>query len=108
MTGYATDGQLSYLEDALSANALYDGHYDRLWKILEAARIDMRRRGDGAPLSARQAAEIRVWLDRQIAGLHAVTPLRRQIPGCRHRADRNGNCVTCGAEMPGPSLRGAR
>lgn len=101
---YATDAQLSYLEDALSANQLYSGHYDRLWAILEAARIDERQRGDGTPLSSRQAADIRVWLDRQIARLHAVTPLRRRIPGCHHVADRHGNCVTCGAEMYDASL----
>jgi hypothetical protein len=103
MTFYpATDEQITYLEQTLTQHKLYAGHYDRLSAMLEAHRIDERCPGDGTPIERRHADQIIAWVNRQI-GIDNLRPLPRV--GCRHRADRNGNCVTCGAEMYDTSAR---
>jgi hypothetical protein len=108
----ATETQIEYLEKTLTQHELYWGHYDRLWAMLEAHRIaeaaDARGvERDGALMSRYQTDLIIGWVNRQI-GHRNLRPLPEgpaRRPGCRHRADRNGNCVTCGAEMADPGLR---
>jgi len=62
---YATDKQVSYLEALLTQHKLYDGHYDRLWKILEAHRIDQRTPGDGTRMTREAASQAIDWVKRQ-------------------------------------------
>ncbi len=103
MTTYpATDEQITYLEQTLTQHTLYAGHYDRLWSMMEAHRIDERCPGDGTRIERRHADQIIAWVNRQI-GIDNLRPLPRA--GHRHTADRNGNCVTCGAEMYDTSMR---
>jgi hypothetical protein len=126
----ATATQIDYLEKTLTQHELYFGHYDRLWAMLEAHRIDERTPGDGTPIGRYHADQIIGWVNRQI-GYRYLRPLPEgparpatrntpagasawafedaeaasMRPGHRHYADRNGNCVTCGAEMADPGLR---
>ena len=107
----ATDDQITWIESFLTHRNLYLGHFDRLWKLLEMHRLNERDRSDGSPISREHADRIVGWLYRKHgAGSGQPQP---QLwnggavlgnPGCRHHADRNGNCVTCGAEMFDPSL----
>jgi|SRR6266705_1934034 len=93
----ATSDQITWLENTLTAHELYAGDYDRLWSALEAHRIDERTPGDGSRIAYDHAEEIIAWVRRQTG----------QAPpriGCAHRADRNGNCIGCGAELTDPSL----
>jgi len=62
---YASDAQLSRIERTLTANNLYHNDWDRLWHILEAARVDERERGDGTPIYKGHATQIITWLARQ-------------------------------------------
>lgn len=63
---YATDAQISYLERLLTDNELHTGDYDRLWKILEAHRIDMRTPGDGTRMLKSTASDAIDWVKRQV------------------------------------------
>jgi hypothetical protein len=64
---YATTPQIELLEKLLTEHKLYDGHYDRLWSILEAHRVDMRNPGDGTRMLKQQASDSIDWVKRQIA-----------------------------------------
>jgi len=65
--GRARNDTISAIEDILVRNELYAGAYDRLWKELQAHRIDERQRGDGSPMSQARAAMIYGWLARRQA-----------------------------------------
>lgn len=108
----ATSDQLTWIEEFLTQRGLHFNEFDRLWKILEAARIDQRNPGDGTPISYEHAEQIRSWLyHNHGAGSGQPQPSYRstsypgKLSGHTHRADRNGNCDVCGAEMFDPSLR---
>lgn len=58
----ASSKQLGFMEDILTRNGLYHNEFERLWKMLEAARIDERTPGDGTPISMQRAHEIIQWL----------------------------------------------
>lgn len=61
----ATDAQIGRIENTLTANQLYSGDFDRLWKILEAHRIDQRNPGDGTPMRKQTASRTIDWLTAQ-------------------------------------------
>ena len=61
----ASAAQLSRLERTLTDNDLHGGHYERLWAILEAARIDERTPGDGTPFPPAQASATIDWVGAQ-------------------------------------------
>lgn len=83
---FATDGQISALEKMLTKHELYTGHFDRLWKLLKAHRIDVRTPGDGTRMSYDLAVRTTAWLDEQVARLQnpswqeasLLTPIVRQ------------------------------
>jgi hypothetical protein len=106
MATIASSAQITEIEQFLTARELHFNEYDRLWAILEAHRIDERCPGDGTPIAAGHAARIMAWLRRNA---DRDAPQQRPVQvGCRHVADRNGNCVTCGAEMFDTSAGSAR
>jgi hypothetical protein len=59
----ATGNQLTRIERTLTDHKLYGGDYDRLWKLLQMARLHEADPGDGAPIPAAQASAIITWLD---------------------------------------------
>lgn len=65
MASNATPKQLKYIEDILWRNELYNNEFERLWAILEAARIDEAHPGDGSPMPKTQASATITWLLRQ-------------------------------------------
>jgi hypothetical protein len=83
MPANASDAQLTRLEATLTDNNLHGNHWDRLWAILEAARIDERSPGDGAPLAPERATEIITWLTRQ-----GYLPKRLQQQATQPRTER--------------------
>ena len=86
-TRYATLDQIKYLEDLLTQNKLYDGHYDRLWSILEAHRIDLRTPGDGTRMERDTASAAIDWMKRQIAkAAGPVTYIDRAAGGNKQAA----------------------
>lgn len=95
--GPATSSQVTKIEQFLTGRNLYFDDFDRLWSLLEAHRADERCPGDGARITVAHATQIMAWLERN----HGAGARR---PGHPHSADRNGNCVVCGAEMSDPNL----
>jgi len=82
MTIEAADtGQITEIEQFLTARALYFNDFDRLWKMLEAHRIDERNPGDGTRIDRDQAAKIMGWLQRNHGGQRAAAPARTQRRG---------------------------
>jgi Family of unknown function (DUF6011) len=65
-TRTATPGQISTLKRMLTEHQLYDGVYDRLWKLLEVHETDVERPGDGTRMSLRTASATISWLGRSI------------------------------------------
>jgi Family of unknown function (DUF6011) len=100
----ASDAQLTRLEATLTDNGLYGDHWDRLWKILEAARLHERDASDGAPLSPSRATEIITWLTgkgytpkrtQQAPAERAARKPYPRIPAGRYATDsRTGNNST--------------
>lgn len=78
MERYATQNQINYLKDLLTEYKLYDGHYDRLWKLLEVHEIDVRAPGDGTRMLFITASQSINWVKRQISKLPAAQ--RRELP----------------------------
>jgi Family of unknown function (DUF6011) len=67
---WATQPQIDRIKRTLAAHDLYfGGHYDRLWKILEAHEIDVRTPGDGTRMTRDTASATIDWLDQQVAKL---------------------------------------
>jgi hypothetical protein len=66
-TSWATQNQIDYLKKLLTEHQLYDGHYDRLWKLLEVHEVDVRTPGDGTRMTLQQASASIDWVKRQIA-----------------------------------------
>jgi hypothetical protein len=64
---YATRDQVQTMKGILLANNLFDGHYDRLWKLLEVHEIDVRTPGDGTRMPYDTAVKTIAWLRRQLA-----------------------------------------
>lgn len=63
---YATDRQVQYLIDLLTKYDLRDGHFDRLWKIIEAHRTDVANPGDGTRILFDTASQSITWVLRQV------------------------------------------
>ena len=93
----ATPDQVSHIVRILDTCNLHGGAYERLWAAVEAAEIDFRSPGDGSPMGAEYAVSAIEWLERH--GYSSTGPRTPAPVGCQHRADRNGNCISCGAEM---------
>jgi hypothetical protein len=72
----ATGATLTRIERTLTANDLYAGDYDRLWKLLQMARLHEDDPSDGAPIPAAQASQIITWLARR----GYQPPARRPYP----------------------------
>lgn len=74
---HATIRQVEYMEDLLSKNEFYSGHYDRLWKILEMHRLWLQTRNtedrDGTPMDFDTASQTIDWLKRRVAEKKAAT-----------------------------------
>jgi hypothetical protein len=64
---WATKDQINFLKSLLTTHSLYDGHYDRLWKLLEVHEVDVRTPGDGTRMTSRLASDSIDWVKRQIA-----------------------------------------
>jgi hypothetical protein len=60
----ATDKQVTLIEKILTERELYYGEYDRLWKRLEAHRINERTPGEGTWIECKNASKIIDWLFR--------------------------------------------
>jgi hypothetical protein len=68
---YATAGQVEFMEKIMARNGFYYGHFDRLWKLLEAHRTDLRTPGDGTRMDRDVASQTIDWLLRQEAAAKA-------------------------------------
>jgi hypothetical protein len=80
---WATDRQVSYIESLLTKHGLYDGEFDRLWKILEMHRLWMQTKDtedrDGTPMNFDIASRTIDWVKGQISK-HGWTPVASTQP----------------------------
>jgi hypothetical protein len=72
MSTHASPELLKEIEHLLATHDLYSGDFERLWDILEGARIaeEADKRGverDGSHFPLGQALQTLAWLKRQIA-----------------------------------------
>ena len=63
---WATQKQIDFMKKLLTENKLYDGHYDRLWKLLEVHEVDVQIPGDGTRMSRQTASATIEWLLQQV------------------------------------------
>jgi hypothetical protein len=93
-TTTATLEQVERLEKLLTDNELYTGHYDRLWKMLEAHRIDLRERGDGTRMTVETANEAFAWVTRQVTRMQPKSAVPTAAPYGIYKLDGKTYMVT--------------
>lgn len=74
---WATTGQVAYIKRLLTQNKLYDGEYDRLWKLLAMHETDMLNPGDAQRITSAKADEIITWVKHDIEVRGSTTTVAR-------------------------------
>jgi hypothetical protein len=64
---FANQPMIDLLKNLLTAHELYTGHFDRLWKMLEAHEIDVRTPGDGTKIPLSTGMDAIDWVKGYIA-----------------------------------------
>lgn len=104
---YATTKMVGYLEWLLTEHNLYFNEFDRLWKLLEAHRIDEQNPGDGARIPFEQASKAIDYVKAYIAkssgpSWQESSPLTPTVLAARQRQEQQNQPATEVPAQPAP------